>query len=179
MSAFRVIWSALALAATLATADSLAAEPPATPQACAQIAHDVERLACYDRLAGRTAAPPAATAIAPPAPAARSAGAAAPAAAAKASAPVAPPPKESFGLYTAEHPAAPAVANSMGARVIDVGKSPNGHTTVTLEGGQLWELFEPDPLLSAGDTVTINRTALGSFMMQTPTKRSHRVHRLR
>jgi hypothetical protein len=50
--------------------------------------------------------------------------------------------------------------------------------TVTLEGGQLWELDEGDPLLTVGDTVDIRRAALGSFMMETPSKRTHRVRRL-
>jgi hypothetical protein len=50
---------------------------------------------------------------------------------------------------------------------------------VALEGGQVWELEEADPLLAVGDTVTLRRAALGSFMMGTPAKRSHRARRLR
>ena len=59
-----------------------------------------------------------------------------------------------------------------------LGKSASGRTTVALEGGQLWELDDPDALLAAGDTVSISRAALGSFMMLTPAKRTHRVRRL-
>lgn len=66
----------------------------------------------------------------------------------------------------------------MTARVVEVGTSVGGHTTVGLEDGQLWELDDADPLLAAGDTVTITRATFGSFMMQTPTKRSHRARRL-
>jgi hypothetical protein len=51
--------------------------------------------------------------------------------------------------------------------------------TVTLEGGQLWELEDADPLLAAGDTVTIARASFGSFLLETPSKRSHRARRLR
>jgi hypothetical protein len=51
--------------------------------------------------------------------------------------------------------------------------------TVTLEGGQLWELDDADPLLAVGETVSISRAALGSFLMETSTKRTHRVRRLR
>jgi hypothetical protein len=62
---------------------------------------------------------------------------------------------------------------------VEVGTSVGGHMTVTLEGGQLWELLDDvDPLLAAGASVTIVRAALGSFLMQTPSKRSHRVRRL-
>ncbi|HUX74075.1 MAG TPA: hypothetical protein VMV25_09330 [Steroidobacteraceae bacterium] len=50
---------------------------------------------------------------------------------------------------------------------------------MTLEGGQLWELYDADPLLAIGDLVTIHRAALGSFLMYTPTGRRHRVERLR
>jgi hypothetical protein len=66
----------------------------------------------------------------------------------------------------------------MEARVAGLGSSASGQMTVMLEDGQLWELFDPDPLLAVGDKVTITRATLGSFMMQTPTKRSHRVRRL-
>ncbi len=51
--------------------------------------------------------------------------------------------------------------------------------TVALEGGALWELDQDDPLLAAGNTVTLTRAALGSYLMRTPTGRSHRVRRLR
>jgi hypothetical protein len=67
----------------------------------------------------------------------------------------------------------------MEARVVELGTSAGGQMTVTLEGGQVWELFDPDPLLAVGDTVSITRASLGSFMLQTPTKRSHRARRLR
>jgi hypothetical protein len=33
-------------------------------------------------------------------------------------------------------------------------------------------------LLAAGDTVTITRAALGSYLLRTPSKRIHRVRRL-
>jgi hypothetical protein len=51
--------------------------------------------------------------------------------------------------------------------------------TVSLEGGAVWELADPDPLLTVGETVTITRAALGSYLMHTASKRSHRVRRLR
>lgn len=51
--------------------------------------------------------------------------------------------------------------------------------TVSLEGGALWELSEADPLLAEGDTVTIKRAALGSYLMRTPSKRLLRAYRIR
>lgn len=137
--------------------------------ACAAIEAADARLACYDKLAGRAAG----TAAAPAAPAAS---AAAPVAAAPAAA--AAPPKASFGLYSAEHPTTPAVPQSFQGVVTAISSSASGHTTVALEGGQLWELFDSDPVLAAGDTVTIHRAALGSFMLETPSKRTHRARRL-
>jgi hypothetical protein len=203
------------LALTSIAARAAPAASTADLQACVGIAADAERLACYDKLAGRgvasgapaaaKAAPPAATtaaAAAAGAPKATTAVPAAPVPAAAASAPaavaaaaapaaaaasVAPPAAaaassatQSFGDYAAEHPKTVAAAtNSVEARVTGLGSSPNGHATVLLEGGALWELDRPDPLLAVGDTVTITRAALGSYLMHTPGNRDHRVHRLR
>jgi hypothetical protein len=88
------------------------------------------------------------------------------------------PPQGSFGLYPAEHPKPPAVSQSLEARVVAVGHNEDGRMTVSLEGGALWELAEADPLLAEGDTVSITRAALGSYLMRTPSKRLLRVRRL-
>jgi len=149
----------------LACAEQPAA--PAVPQApCASINDDVQRLACYDKQAGRGAAPAAAVPQTPTPPSA-----------------IAPasslPAPQAFGLYSAEHPKAPPAKGKLEARVIALGASGDGRPTVTLEGGAVWELRdEEDPLLAVGDTVLIRRAALGSFLMDTPTKRTHRVRRL-
>jgi hypothetical protein len=173
---------------------------PSSLQVCANIGIDAERLACYDRLAGRgannlrstAAAAPAAAATTPAevgaatgavgtaagaaAEAAAAAGAVPAAAAVAAAAPAANP--QTFGLAAVEHPAAPQVASSLQASVVNVGTSPNGHQTLTLQGGAVWELEDTDPLLASGDTVTIRRASLGSFVMETPTRRTHHVRRL-
>lgn len=167
------------------------AEPEATVsqsalRACAGIGVDAQRLACYDQLAGRpaksgtstaaAAAPDASSVSSTPQVSAPAAGAAAASTGTAMAAPPADP--QTFGLAAVEHPVAPAQAPSLQARVIGVGTSPSGHMTMTLQGGAVWELEETDPLLAAGDTVTIRRASLGSFLLETPAKRTHRVRRL-
>jgi hypothetical protein len=185
--------TALVLAAVMIAAG--AAQPVATVphgalHACASIAADADRLACYDRLAGRavpsaaaheartspTAAAPAVAVTPPPV-------AAGPVATASSAAPLPAtpvPPPQSFGLYEAEHPKPTSVpvAASLEARVAALGRSANGRMTALLQGGAVWELDEADPLLAVGDTVTITRAALGSYILHTPAERSHRVRRL-
>ena len=154
------------LAAMNAAAAVRAQEPAASVamselRACAAIVTPTQRLACYDQLAGRApAAIRAPSSSAPPSPSAA-------------------PPKESFGLYVAEHPAPPKPVAAFTGKVVGLGVSSNGRLTVALEGGQLWELDGPDPLLANGDSVTINRGAFGSFLMTTPSGRTDRLRRLR
>jgi hypothetical protein len=163
-----------------AAADPGSALVPASAlQACAGIGASAERLACYDRLAGRVAPSQreaTTRAAAPPLSGAAAAQAVSGAAAAPSAA---PQPNESFGLYHAEHPAAPPPAQSLTARVVGLHLSANGHATVQFEGGEVWELDDPDPVLAPGDSVTITRAAFGSFLLTTPSRRTHRVHRVR
>jgi hypothetical protein len=162
-------------------------------EACASIADGANRLACYDQLAGRASpstrqplskasAPASSRPSAAPVPAQASGNGAT--STASAAAPAAPPPMPAppagaFGSYSAEHPKAPPAASKLEAAVTSVSHSPSGRMTVSLEGGALWELEDADPLLAVGDVVTITRAALGSYLMQTPTRRTHRVRRLR
>ncbi len=87
-------------------------------------------------------------------------------------------PPESFGLYSAEHPTVPNKQAMLTAKVIKVATLADTHQSVTLDGGQLWELDSPDPLLATGDTITIKRAALGSFILKTPSGRTSRAYRL-
>lgn len=197
-----VLARAVAAALAAIAASEACAGPPEELSACGAIADPAERLACYDRLAGRPAAPaptapkPAA-ATQPPAPSPvtppPSASPAAPAVAVPASPnarapgqagaavkPAAPPADAaSFGSYPTEHPAAPPVATTLTTRVTAMGKTIDGRPTVTLEGGALWLLDEVDPLLAIGDSVTVSRGVLGSFLLETPGKRLHHVRRIR
>jgi hypothetical protein len=88
--------------------------------------------------------------------------------------------KEAFGLYHAEHPTAPkSTVDSVTGKVIGLTYDANGRETVSLEGGAMWQLAGSDALLVNGDSVTIKRAALGSYMLTTPSGRMHRVRRLR
>jgi hypothetical protein len=156
--------------AGLSTAIVVAAAQHAAPAAdsrlnvCAAIELPGERLACYDQVAGRI--PHNGASAAPTAPAA--------------SAPAAAASPESFGLSAAEHPHAPnPPAAALSAKVAGLGSSARGRVTVSLEGGQVWELDDADPLLGAGDSVTIRRAAFGSYLMTTRDGRTHRTHRLK
>ena len=135
---------------------------------CIGVSNSADRLACYDKLAGRVSEPKALP----------SAAAATPAAAAPASAPT----EEDFGrsrVQEAARTSAPPKIKAVTAKVVSFGRSPNGRTQITLDDGQAWEYQDaPDPLLSVGDTVTIKRATLGSFILVTPTKVSHRVRRI-
>lgn len=146
---------------------------------CADLNEPSQRLACYDQVAER---PQAAGAVLPQAsPAAKATPpGSAPATAAASAAPAAPVSKESFGLYTAEHPPAPPRVEALiSAKVISIGISSSGRSTVTLEGDQVWELDSADPVLKNGDTVTVKRGTLGSFILTTAAGRLHRAHRIR
>jgi hypothetical protein len=153
---------------------------------CIGISSSADRLACYDKLAGRVSAPKAAPVAATAAPAAPAPATAAPAAAATsvaaAPAPAAAPTAEDFGLSKVQKAASstsPPEIKSVNAKVAGFGHSPNRRTQVTLDNGQVWEYEDdPDSLLSIGDSVIIKRAALGSFILLTPTKHSHRVRRI-
>ena len=124
---------------------------------CAAISSTAERLSCYDKIAERP-----------------------PTVASSAEVPAAAP-KESFGLYSAEHPKAPAPPAEplITEKVISIGSNSRGRVTVTLTGDQVWELDNADPVLANGDVVTVKRATLGSFILTTPAGRIHRVHRIR
>jgi hypothetical protein len=148
---------------------------------CIGISSSADRLACYDKLAGRVSAPKAAPVAAAPAPA-PSVAAAPAASVAAAPAPAAAPTAEDFGLSKVQKAASsssPPEIKSITAKVAAFGRSPNRRTQITLDNGQVWEYQDdPDSLLSIGDSVTIKRATLGSFILLTPAKLSHRVRRI-
>ena len=148
--------------------------PMSVLKKCADISEPLKRLACYDQVAERPAGTMASSGSAAP-----GTSPASPASSA-APAPSATPPKQSFGLYAVEHPAPPpAVESLITAKVVSLGSNSRGHSTVTLEGDQVWELDSADPVLAAGQTVTVKRGTLGSFILTTAAGRLHRAHRIR
>lgn len=176
--AFAVVVLAVLAPAALSAGAAAATVSEAALRACAGLDSDADRLACYDHLAGRGVSGAAATA---PDHSATASASTVTAAAAPAPPAPAPPSAQTFGLYGAEHPKPPpaAAAASLEGRVASVGSSAGGRMTVLLEGGALWELDDADPLLAAGETVTISRAVLGSYIMHTPSNRTHRARRLR
>ena len=150
---------------------------------CAAIQTQAERLACYDKLAGRGTTSPRAAATPQPAPPP-----AAPAASSTrkqappppAAAAPAPDSPEAFGLYKAEHPAAPkSPVDTVTGKVVDLKYDAYGRETISLEGGAVWQLAGSDAILAKGDEVKIKRAAMGSYLMTTSAGRQHRVKRLR
>ncbi len=142
---------------------------------CSGISSDADRVACYDKLAGRVPEPKAAPSVAASAPAHAAPVAAAPV-------PAAAPTEEDFGRsklqMAASSRSAPEI-KTVTAKVAAFGRSPNLLTQVTLDNGQIWEYLDgPDPLLSIGDSVTIKHATFGSFLLLTPAKYSHRVRRI-
>jgi hypothetical protein len=138
---------------------------------CAAIADRDQRLACYDALAAPQTAPAVAAAPTPlTAPAVASAPSPAPVSAATAPAAAA----ENFG----QPPPRKEEVASITAAIVSFGQTSTGHLTAKLDNGQLWELEDSDPLLAVGDSVTIRRGALGSFLLTTSAKRTHRVRRI-
>lgn len=176
------LWAACAAAGARAapTADCI---PAGDLQRCAAIATVGERVECYDRLAGRRATATTTVTTATTTTAATPATPGTPAAAAATAATTAPtaagsaaPAVEEFGLSAAQ--LRPAELPSITARVAGFGRTAAARPTVRLDNGQLWELDTADPLLAAGDSVTIRRAALGSYLLRTPQNRTHHVHRL-
>lgn len=185
-----------AILAACAAGGALAEDPNGLAQ-CSSISNTAERLACYDRLAGHAPAkaPPSSPATTAPAAAAAVAPAAAPVSAAPAAAapsaatpvPAGAPTASDFGLSKVQKERAdgaasnsPAEIKSITARVAGFRKGPSGRPRVLFDNGQTWEYEEDgDYLLAVGDSVTIRRASLGSFLLVTPSKLVHRVRRIR
>lgn len=153
------------VSSVLASSASLAQSPvPAEFVSCSQIQKNGERLACYDRAVAYLSQPAGQQAAAPT-------------------------PETSFGLQ-ASVPQPPAAAvpaekseevSSITARVTEITSDREGKKVVALDNGQTWrELSKSGFLtLNPGDEVTINRAALGSFMMSIPNGRPIRVRRVK
>jgi hypothetical protein len=188
----RVAWSfgmsvALLCLTTAARADSPPEESSGLVR-CAGIAAPAARLACYDALAGRAPEPAAATADLSAPATTHHAPAHASAATANAQAALAAAAADpaNFGLDMAHVERAervPDAPTSVRGEVKSVsqGGGAGGRGTVQLDNGQVWQFTESgaDGRVRVGDTVTIKRAALGSFLLVPPSKRSFHVRRIR
>lgn len=164
---------ALCVALVIATPLAAQANDTAGLAACRQVTEPAERLACYDRLAdtaSRTGAASSPTPARPPEP----------------TRPV-PTGTELFGKSPAA--VAESVARASGvatptsitSTVSALSVGPDNRVTLTLANGQAWRQVETETLyIRTGDTVTIRRAALGSFLLTSEgSRQSVRVKRLR
>jgi hypothetical protein len=144
---------------------------------CAAIAGADQRLACYDTLARRALPAPAVPAAAPAtAPAAAPTAAPLVASSAAASAPANPAPAN-FGMSRHEQ-TAPDQPQAVRARVTQITTDRQYNVHLTLDNGQVWTFNASDSPLRAGDTVTIKRSALGSYLLSTADHHSWHAQRL-
>ncbi len=135
-------------------------------QVCAAQADDAQRLTCYDKAMQRPASTP--TTSTPPGG-------------------TPPTPEQRFGLtpeqqLQRQHVTEPP--KEMTSQVVAVGRARNGLLRLTLANGQVWTAQspdEPDLSIDVGDSVTVRRGLLGSFLLTASKggKRSMRVDRAR
>jgi len=108
-------------------------------------------------------------------------------AAAAPAASVATSPKDDFGLTDAAKRARdPEYAKaqmpeSITEKVASVGHRPTGELVVTLANGQVWVQIESGSRaqVGAGQTVTIKKASLGSYLLVTPKGIATRVRRIK
>jgi hypothetical protein len=152
---------------------------------CHAIAGRDERLSCYEALteaALSAAVTPPGVSTGSDASTVRAAGVSgAPTAAAPPARPVEPNDPANFGLSRHQLEAHASVSGpaSIKTSVAQITEDRQHNITVVLDNGQTWVFIEPEPRLRPGDTVTIKRASLGSFLMTTPSRRSYRVERVR
>ena len=140
---------------------------------CAAIAKNSDRLNCYDLLAQRGSSVTSTANVAAPTAVAVTPG----------SSPAPPVPNaaaqaQDFGLTEVQKPKTEKL-QAIDASIASIRLSPNGRTRVALDNGQSWELEDaPDSMMSVGQAVVIKKATLGSYLMVTAAKMSHRVRRL-
>jgi hypothetical protein len=165
---------------------------------CSSIASDAERLACYDSAFGRSTPPSpqagGATNAAPAAPAVTAspsedaAGSTATASGVPGTAAgddAAAKSREEFGLSEADkrarQPAEDLGPASITSILSAVSSRPTGELVLTLSDGQVWTQVQTDARFRArqGDSVTIRKASLGSYLMVGPDRIATRVRRVK
>lgn len=185
--------TAIALIATFASSRAaLASEVAATP-ACASIDDDTGRLACYDSIYPRVGSPAqrtvAATAGAPAASAPAASGVGVGGAVSSGGGKISSPadPADEFGLSPAaiiarKDPATtPPPVTSITGSIAKVSNRPTGEWVVTLDDGQVWAQIDASSRarLVVGESVTIRKASLGSYLLVTSGGIATRVRRVR
>jgi hypothetical protein len=158
--------AAAGMAAATAAGAAVAAPPAVAPSAVAAPAS-----------VGAAPAP----AVAAPAAAATSPAPKAATAAAATAAPaqaVDPSDPKNFGLSAAQLHTLDQAPKSIEARIVKTIVDANLRGYVVLDNGQTWALTEGEMLFNVGDTVTVSRAALGSFMMSSA-HHSYHVRRVK
>lgn len=117
---------------------------------CVAISAADARLACYDSVAQRHTSPEK----------------------------VAQQAKQEFGLPATNRVGSPAI-EAIEAKVVGIGRSASARPTLALDNGQVWEVDASEPPLDVGQTVSIKRASMSSFLLTTPRKRSYRARRVR
>jgi hypothetical protein len=144
--------------------------------ACADQADDAQRLRCFDAVVAnlRKAPPPSATVAA-------AAPAAAPPVAAPQPAAPAPTAEQRFGARGDIKPDRHEDLKDIDGTVTALGAKPHGELIVTLDNGQVWAEIQTGSKvrLKIGDTVKIERGAMGSYSLIAPNGRSSKVSRIR
>lgn len=127
--------------------------------ACANEADDAQRLRCFDSVVAGLRKAPAA-----PQPAT-----------------AAPTPEAKFGARGDIKPDKHEELNELTGTVTALGTKPHGELIVTLDNGQVWaeNATSSKVKLKIGDTVKIERGALGSYSLIAPNGRSSKVSRIR
>jgi hypothetical protein len=148
-----------------------AGSAPSGIEACAQIADEKQRLACFDReiVLQKQRAPVAAPATTPSAP------------------PAAPelPPEQRMGLSPGKilqlQPTRAPDLKELTAKIQQVSANGSGLQVFTLDNGQVWQQIETDTMFAVrpGDTVRITKALLGSYFMSANAHMSTRVSRSR
>lgn len=127
---------------------------------CAHVRNDTDRLACYDQAFGK----PSASAQPPP-----------------------PAPNEQFGFTEKElarntgQSAATAAPDSFTAAIKSLDRRHDGKFVVTLDNAQVWAQSEINSQadVEIGDSVTVRRGVLGSYLLVTKAGIGTRVKRVK
>lgn len=155
-------------------------------RACAQIEDVAARVMCYDN---NIRPPASASRLAPPAPATPAVTpplSQGPARAASPSTAASPAPQASFGSETLPRSVAESAApagEAITARVTEARLTQPGIYLLSLADGTQWRFTDAAPTTydppRSGDEVTIERGALGSYLMRYNSQRAQRMVRVR